>query len=66
MEKKVSSKTNKKKELEDYEIVGSLSNSVDYGRVPVSRAVETDHVKALISRQKAMLKKMEAKKDKPE
>ena len=66
MAKKVSSKTNKKKELEDYEIVGTIGCSIDYGRVPVSRAVETDHVKALISRQKAMLKKMEAKKDKPE
>ncbi len=63
MAKKTSSKSKKQEELEDIELTVSLENHVDYGHVPGLRAYKGD-IESLSPRQKAMLAKVKAKKEK--
>ena len=63
MAKKASSKSKKQEELEDIELSVSLGNHVDYGHVPGLRTYKGD-IASLSPRQKAMLAKVKAKKEK--
>ena len=63
MAKKASSKSKKQEELEDIELTVSLENHVDYGHVPGLRTYKGD-IASLSPRQKAMLAKVKAKKEK--
>ena len=63
MAKKTSSKSKKQEELEDIELTVSLENHVDYGHVPGLRTYKGD-ITSLSPRQKAMLAKVKAKKEK--
>ena len=63
MAKKTSSKSKKQEELEDIELTVSLENHVDYGHVPGLRTYKGD-IESMYPRQKAMLAKVKAKKEK--